>query len=303
MEAITPNGWACETGSTSTSAPFGWLVQAVEEGGGGGGGGDGLLSVLMPIDWMTQTGIRSLFLPSGWAIESASTTGSTAALSETAPVPDEAINVSAAAADPVDVDQRAVLAPFGWNIETTAWSAMTHEGWVTESLTPPATGATAIFVDSAPVATEAFTAALVIGATFVPGEVPVPDEQITGSGADTVGAVIDEESEAPVPLEAMVATASTRRVVLNLRKKMPDGSLALPTPGPATFAFWDEARPDLLTAPTQKGACTIAADGSCTIDLPGTQLGVNSVGYITVSSTSGAAGVQYNHFSGPVTLA
>ena len=98
-------------------------------------------------------------------------------------------------------------------------------------------------------------------------------------------------------------TDTTLTVTLTLTT---DGSTPAASLTGLKWAFFDQATPDLFTAPSAKGAIeTTNGSGVIVIPVPGTTLTPGQVGWLTVTDSNGTTTQSPAHkaFSGPVTVA
>jgi hypothetical protein len=97
--------------------------------------------------------------------------------------------------------------------------------------------------------------------------------------------------------------ATTLSVTLTLTT---DGTTPAASLTGLKWAFFDQATPDLFTAPTAKGSIeTTNGSGVLVIPVPGTALTPGQVGWLTVTDSNGTTTQSPAHkaFSGPVTVA
>jgi hypothetical protein len=70
------------------------------------------------------------------------------------------------------------------------------------------------------------------------------------------------------------------------------------------WAFFDEASPELLTAPVAKGAAeSTDASGNLVIDVTGTSHTAGGIGWLVLSTSDGNPSGTYRQLCGPVTVA
>ena len=107
----------------------------------------------------------------------------------------------------------------------------------------------------------------------------------------------------PLPLEyeaGITAIQVATNATITLQSQL--GVLSANLTG-LKWAFFDQSTPDLLAAPTSKGAVeTTDASGVLVLNIAGTSLAPGAVGWLVVSDSDGTVGMTHKAFSGPVVV-
>lgn len=316
--AVPSNGWLVETDSSQRAlAGIGWASESASVPPPPPVESEFYTRALVTQGWVTETLTRQFALPRmHWLSEQAQAGQVDATISETLAVPLDVINATASEVSDPPVGFRHYGLPWiGWITEVDQGErSLPFGGWVGETIAEQAGGAAIASIDevATPVPLDVIHASQVTTGTFVEEPLAVPLEVITADIFDFVGVSIEEFTtdngnepftpELAPPEDVINATAAFRTVTLTLRKR-PAGSGAPIPPGAGTakFAFWDVARPDLMTTPpVAKGNCDIAIDGTVNINLPASVLPAGGVGFLTINSSDGDPNVNWLQFSGPV---
>ena len=135
------------------------------------------------------------------------------------------------------------------------------------------------------------------------GSAPANPIQVAAGYGATTTTNFASNGVLPLPLEyegGITALQVATNATITLQSQL--GVLSANLTG-LKWAFFDQSTPDLLAAPTAKGAVeTTDASGVLVLNIAGTSLAPGAVGWLVVSDSDGTVGMTHKAFSGPVVV-